>query len=149
MRDVSLVFGLATVFIALWVDVRCRHAQEPVWQQDFAFWLYLLGAIMFWSGLSLQDSGSELGKFIYALINVFLVLFGAAIGRRVFTVLGALGVAGYLGHLSHQVFKDSLMFPFALTLIGLGVVALGIWWQRHELRLNHALRAWLPRALRF
>jgi hypothetical protein len=41
------------------------------------------------------------------------------------------------------------MFPFALTLIGLGVVALGIWWQRHELRLNHALRAWLPRALRF
>ena len=29
VRDVSLVFGIATVFIAMWVDVRCRRATEP------------------------------------------------------------------------------------------------------------------------
>ena len=98
--------------------------------------------------MSLRDSSSELNKFLYALINVFLVLLGAVIARRVFTVLGALGVAGYLGYLSHRVFEDSLMFPFVLTLLGLGVVALGIWWQRHEVQINQRLRAWVPAGLR-
>ncbi len=31
-------------------------------------------------------------------------------------------VAGYLGYLSYQVFQDSLMFPLALSVLGLGVV---------------------------
>jgi hypothetical protein len=147
-RDVSLVFGLATCAMAVWVDLRCRAATEPDWRQDFAFWLYLFGALMFWGGLSLRDSGSEWGKLAYAAINVVLVFVGAAIGRRVFTVLGAFGVAGYLGYLSHRVFQDSLLFPFALTLLGLGVVALGIWWQRHEDAIHASLSAWVPAGLR-
>jgi len=147
-RDVSLVFGIATVFIALWVDVRCRRATAPEWRQDYAFWLYLFGTLMFWGGLSLRDSDSEMGKAVYCLINVVLVFAGAALGRRVFTVFGGLGVAMYLGYLSYKVFGDSLMFPFVLTLLGLGVVALGIWWQRHEDRINAAFSAWLPEGLR-
>ena len=146
-RDVSLVFGLATCGIAMWVDMRSRLAQGE-WRQDYAFWLYIFGALMFWGGLSLQESGTQLGKFVYALINVALVFWGAAIGRRVFTVLGALGVAGYLGYLSHRVFQNSLLFPFALTLLGLAVVALGIWWQRHEPAIEARLGAWLPAGLR-
>ena len=73
-----------------------------------------------------------------------LVLAGAAIGRRVFTVFGALGVAVYLGYLSHQVFKDSLLFPLALTLLGLGLVALGVWWQRHETAIAARLARYVP-----
>lgn len=147
-RDVSLVFGLATCGIAVWVDLRSRMAQHAEDRQDFAFWLYLFGAIMFWCGLSLRDSDSELNKFLYALINVFLVFLGAAIGRRVFTVLGAIGVASYLGYLAYRVFEDSLLFPFALTLLGLGVVALGIWWQRNEAAIHDRLVGWLPAALK-
>lgn len=147
-RDVSLVFGLFTCAIAVWVDLRCRLASDPRDRQDFAFWLYLFGALMAWGGLSLHDSGSELGKLLYALINVALVFLGAAIGQRVFTVLGAIGVAGYLGYLSHKVFADSLLFPFALSLLGLGIVALGVWWQRHEARIHARLAAGLPAALR-
>lgn len=146
-RDVSLVFGLFTCALAVWVDLRTRLATEAEDRQDFAFWLYLFGALMFWAGLSLRGSENELGKALYALINVGLVFVGAAIARRVFTVLGGLGVAGYLGHLSYRVLADSLWFPFALTLLGLGVVALGIGWQRHEARVHERLSSCLPRFL--
>lgn len=147
-RDVSLVFGLGTCGIAVWVDVRSRQARTPEWQQDYAYWLYQFGAIMFWCGLTLQRSASEWDKLVYALINAGMVLGGAAIGRRVFTVLGGLGVAGYLGYLSHRVFQDSALFPLALSLLGLGLVACGIWWQRHERALEAVLSAWLPPGLR-
>jgi hypothetical protein len=147
-RDVSLVFGLGTCAVAAWVDVRSRRSNAMEWQQDFAFWLYLFGAIMFWVGLSVRDAHSEWSKLGYAGINLVLVLLGAAIGRRIFTILGALGVAGYLGYLSHQLFKDSLLFPFALTLLGLGVVYLGVWWQRNQVRIQNQLQAFLPAALR-
>jgi hypothetical protein len=75
---------------------------------------------------------------------VGLVFGGAVIRRRVFTVLGAFGVAGYLGYLSHRVFQDSLMFPFALTLLGLGFVWLGVWWQRHEAEIEKRLGSMVP-----
>jgi hypothetical protein len=148
MRDVSLVFGLGTCAMAMWVDMRSRLSRSVEWRQDFAFWLYIFGAIMFWGALSLRDSSNEWGKFLYALLNIALVLFGAAIGRRVFTVCGALGVAGYLGYLSHRVFQDSLLFPFVLTLLGLGVVWLGVKWQRNEVAINARLSRWVPEGLR-
>jgi hypothetical protein len=147
-RDVSLVWGLGTCALAVWVDLRCRASAHAHNRQDFAFWLYLFGALMFWSSLSLRSSGSEWGKAGYALINVGLVFWGAAIQRRVFTVFGGMGVAIYLGHLSWQVFADSLWFPFALTLIGFAVIALGIWWQRHEVGLRRQMQHWLPPGLR-
>lgn len=148
MRDVSLLFGIATLCIAVWVDVRCRAARASSgWHRDFAFWLYLFGTLMFWGGLSLQDSGSEIGKFLYCLINLALVFGGAALGRRVFTVFGGIGVALYLGHLSYRVFGNSLLFPVALSLLGLAVIALGIWWQRHETVIQQQISRWLPRAL--
>jgi hypothetical protein len=147
-RDVSVVFGIATIAVAMWVDVRTRMSHHIEWRQDFAFWLYLFGATMFWCGLSLQDSNSEVGKFLYALLNVALVMGGAAIGRRVFTVYGALGVSMYLGHLSYQVFRNSMMFPFALTLIGLGMVWLGVLWQRNEAAINARLARHVPAGLR-
>ncbi|MBX3611104.1 MAG: DUF2157 domain-containing protein [Hydrogenophaga sp.] len=147
-RDMSLLFGIATCALAVWVDLRCRLATDPRNRQDFAFWLYLFGALMFWGGLSLRESDSELAKAGYALINVVLVFLGAAISRRVFTVLGAIGFTGYLAYLSHKVFADSLLFPFVLTLLGLAIVALGIWWQRREARIHAALAGWLPPALK-
>ncbi len=129
----SLLFGIATCLLAGYVDVRNRRTGSA----DFAFWLYLFGAIMFWGGMSLRNSDSELDKALYAAINVALIFGGALIGRRIFTVLGGLGLAGYLGYLAHRVFADSLAFPFVLTALGLAVIALGIWWQRKgpDLRL--------------
>jgi hypothetical protein len=50
--------------------------------------------------------------------------------------------------LAYDVFKDSMMFPFVLTLIGLGVIYLGIIWQRHEETTSGKLRRLLPQPMR-
>lgn len=147
-RDVSLVFGLGTCALAIWVDLRSRLSADPENRQDFAFWLYIFGTLMFWGGLSLRESDSEWGKAIYALINVGLVFWGAAIQRRVFTVFGGIGVAMYLGHLSWKVFPNAIWFSFALTLLGFAIIAAGVWWQRNEDRIRQHLVQWLPKALK-
>ncbi len=139
---VSLWFGLLIVLLAFWVDVRSRY------EKDFAFWLYLFGVTAFWCGLSMMRSDSELSKFFYLCINLAMIIVGAILSRRVFAVFGGLGAAGYLGHLAYDVFKDSMMFPFVLTIIGLGVIYVGVIWQRHEEALSNKLRRLLPLPMR-
>jgi hypothetical protein len=141
-KFISLWFGLATTLLAFWVDLRSRFSR------DYAFWLYLFGVLTFWGGLSLMKSGSEWGKLAYCGINLAMILVGAILGRRVFAVFGGLGIAGYLGYLSHRVFKDSLVFPFALSLLGLAIIALGVLWQRREAQWAASLRRFVPRPLR-
>jgi|CXWL01.1.fsa_nt_gi MFS family permease len=146
---VSMLFGFAMVAIALWIELR-QHATASAHpdRRDFAFWLYLVGALTFWGGLTSQDSGSEFGKLIYALINLGLIGLGTMLSRRVFVVFGSLGVMGYLGYLSYEVFEDSLLFPAALGALGIGIVFVGIWWSKHEAELHRVLSAWLPAPLR-
>src|SRR6266571_4535893 len=141
-KFISAYFGLAVTLVAFWVDLRSRFSR------DYAFWLYLFGVLTFWGGLSLMNSGSELAKLAYCGINVLMILIGAALRRRVFAVFGGLGVAGYLGHLSYKVFKDSLIFPLALSVVGLAIIGLGVLWQRREAQWSARLRGFLPAPLR-
>ncbi|MBK6725949.1 MAG: DUF2157 domain-containing protein [Xanthomonadales bacterium] len=141
-KQVSVLFGVVMMLLAFWIDLRSRR------KPDFGFWLYLFGALAFWGGLSAMDSGSEWGRAIYCAINAGMLLLGAVLGRRVFAVLGGFGIAGYLGHLSYTVFKDSMLFPFALSLIGFAIVGLGFVWQRFEARASASLRSGLPTPLR-
>ncbi|MBM7060020.1 DUF2157 domain-containing protein [Pseudomonas sp. UL073] len=138
-RWVSLWFGLALLLVSLLVDGRSKR--------DFAFWGYLAGLLAFWGGLSLMDSGSQLGKALYCLINLGLMGCAVALRRPVFMVFGALGVAGYLGYLSYEVFRDSLLFPIVLTLIGLAVIGLGLAYQKRRDALTQRLRQQLPDSL--
>ncbi|QSX38810.1 DUF2157 domain-containing protein [Shewanella sedimentimangrovi] len=139
---VSMYSGLLMIALAFWVDIRARHGA------DYAFWIYIFGVIAFWGGLSFQHSDSELSKFLYFLINLLMIGVGVILVRRVFVIFGALGACGYLGHLASDIFKDSWLFPVALTAIGLGVIYLGILWQKHEKSLTHRARQWLPESLR-
>lgn len=139
---VSLWFGLGMVALAFWVDIKTRQ------EKDYPFWLYLFGVLTFWCGLSFMRSDSEASKFIYFCINLLMIVAGATLSRRVFVVFGALGSAGYIGHLAYTVFKNSMLFPFALTAIGLAIIYLGILWQRNEQEISHHLRALLPAPLR-
>jgi hypothetical protein len=141
-KFISLWFGLAMILLAFWIDLRSRFSK------DYAFWLYVFGVLTFWGGLSSMNSGSAYGKALYCAINVGMVLVGAILGRRVFAVFGGLGIAGYLGWLSWRVFQDSLLFPFALSAVGIGIIWIGVLWSRREAAWTERLRAWLPVPLR-
>ena len=67
--------------------------------------------------------------------------------RRAYAVFGALGVAAYLHHLASEVFADSLLYPFALSLIGLGVIGAGLSLHKRRAALERMLSERLPPAL--
>ena len=125
MREiVSLWFGLCMLVASYLADRRTR--------EDFAFWGYLFGMFAFWGGLTSLDSDSELGKFLYCCINLFLMGVSVVLQRRVFIVFGSIGVFGYLGHLAGDVFEDTLTFTFALSALGLIVIFAGLQYHRHR-----------------
>jgi hypothetical protein len=137
---VSLFFGLLILLATYLIDRRTRD--------DYAFWGYLFGLMAFWGGLSLMESGSEWKKSLYCLVNVGLIVLAVFLQRRVFAVFGGCGVFGYLGHLSYNVFKDSFLFPMALSILGLAVIYLGVQYQRHRERLEEAVLVVIPNSIR-
>ncbi len=139
-RIVSLWFGLAMLVVAWAVDVRAKG--------DFAFWLHLFGLLAFWGGLTLLDSQDELGKAFYCLINIVLLLLALFLERRAYAVFGALGVTAYLAHLAGEVFQDSLLYPFALSLIGALIITAGLFIHRRQAAIARMLAERLPPALK-
>lgn len=139
-QTVSLVFGIVLLFAAFLID-RCS-------EEDYAFWGYLFGMMTFWGGLSLLGEGSEVGWFVYGLVNLGLILLSVLLQRRVFVVFGAIGVFGYVGHLAWEIFEDSMLFPFALSAIGLAVIALGILYARNRERIERAVVGVMPESIR-
>jgi hypothetical protein len=130
-RKVSICFGLVILAAAVAVNARQRSG-------DFAFWLYLFGVLTFWGGISATSGGTALQKAMYCAMNVGFLFLAVFLGRRVFAVFGTIGIAMYLGDLAERVFKDSMLFPFALSLIGVSIIAFGLYYHRHQ----HTIRAW-------
>src|ERR1043165_8421877 len=140
-RMLSLRFGLATILLAWAVDCLKRGG-------DFAFWLHLFGIITFWGAVTFTSGGTALDKALYCAMNVGLLFLAAMLGRRVYAVFGVIGIAMYLGDLANKVFKDSLLFPFALSLIGVAVIAAGLLYYRHQERISAWLEARVPDAVK-
>ena len=127
---VSVAVGLLTMLVGYGLERSLRRPGVPR-TEDFAFWCYLFGLMAFWGGFTFMESGSEVGRLLYALLNVGLIATGVRLRRSVFIVFGVLGVHIYLGHLAYEVFKDSVLFPFALALLGLSVILVTVLAQRH------------------
>jgi hypothetical protein len=139
---VSMYFGLAVLAIAWLVDLKRWRSG------DFAFWLHLFGLMAFWGGLTAQHSGDELGKALYCAINVGLIFLSLFLMRRVYAVFGAIGVTTYLGYLASSVFKDSILFPFALSGIGVLLIVFGLFFHRYGAAIAETMGELLPPALR-
>jgi hypothetical protein len=136
----SIVFGLVTLFSAYLIDRRTN--------KDFAFWGYLFGLMAFWGGMTVMDSDSETGKLVYCLINLALMFVSVFLQRRVFLVFGAMGLFYYLGYLSYNVFEDSMIFPIVLTMIGLLIIGLGIFYHQKRDQIDAGLQKLIPDGLK-
>lgn len=135
----SVVFGLALIAIAFRLDRRSKP--------DFSFWIYFFGVASFWGGLSLMNSGSELNKLLYALINIGLVLCAVLLNRPVFLIFGVLGFFGYLAHLAYSVFANSMLFPVALSALGILLIVFGVYRKKNHERIETWLRSLVPNGL--
>lgn len=140
-RKVSIWFGFGIVAVAMLVNVRQRSG-------DFAFWLYLFGVMTFWGAITATSNGTALDKALYCAMNVGFLFLSVFLGRRVFAIFGTIGIAIYLGDLAEKVFKDSLLFPFALSLIGVGIIALGLYYHRHQDAIRNWFDLHLPEPLK-
>ncbi|MGJ0506222.1 MAG: hypothetical protein ACR652_03625 [Methylocystis sp.] len=139
---VSLCFGLLVLAVAWLVDLKQRR------NGDFAFWLHLFGLMAFWGGLSMQHEGGELGKAFYCAVNVGLIILSVFLMRRAYAVFGAMGVTTYLGYLSSVVFADSILFPFALSGIGVLLIAFGLFFHKYGPAIGAAMDELLPAPVR-
>jgi len=139
---VSMYFGIITLCIAFWVDIRSSQSA------DYAFWLYIFGIMAFWGGLTCQHSNSELSKFFYMCINLTLILIGVILSRKVFVLFGALGFFIYVSHLAFRVFQDSYLFPIILTAIGFAIIYLGILFQKNNTQITDGIRSIVPKPLK-
>lgn len=140
-RKVSIWFGLGMLVSAVVIQMRQRNG-------DFAFWLYLFGVLTFWGAISFTSGGSALDKALYCALNVGFLIVAAVLSRRVFAVFGTIGIAMYLGDLAQKIFADSMLFPFALSLIGIAIIALGLYYNRHRSAIEAWVDARLPPNLR-
>ncbi len=137
---ISVIFGLVIMLVAFFLD-----GERDV---DLAFWFYLFGLLTFSGSLSLWEGGTQLGKAIYCLLHVALIVLSVVLQRRAFLVFGALGVLFYIGDEAYGFFKDSISFTFGLTAIGIAFIVLGLLYKRSEPALTHALLPFIPDRIR-
>jgi hypothetical protein len=136
--EISAAFGLAMLLFSYWID---RKTEE-----DFAYWGYLFGLLAFTGGLSGMDSGNQWAKLGYCLIHVAMIVVSLALRRRVFLVFGGLGVFFYLCNEAYTYFRDSIAFPFVLSMIGVAIIGAGVKFKKSEGALQRKIATWIPRS---
>jgi hypothetical protein len=138
---VSKIVGLVMIAVAWAIDLKWSACG------DFAFWLHLFGAMTLWGAIT-SGAGGEFSKALYCAFNIIFIAFGLVLDRRIYAVLGAIGLTIYLGHLAFDVFKDVLAFSFALSAIGLAIIFAGVFVERRRHAFGMLIDAYLPEVLR-
>lgn len=134
---ISLFFGLAVILVGLFTDIKKK--------EDFAFWGYLFGTLSFWGGLNaLVWSKGNIALFVYVIINLIMMVLSIILKRKVLMVFGAVGLFAYLSYLAFDLFADSALLPFAMSLVGLAIIFLGILYQKNQDAIEHKVQGLFP-----
>lgn len=141
----SIAFGLLSLLIAVIVDIKTKR------KNDYSFWVYFFGVIALWVGITNQiDSG--LDWTFYGLLNIAFLTLGVILNRRIFLILGTLGIIMTAGHISIVLF-DQLRFHWMFmsvlfTIIGLAIIKMGIVINRNKIYLTNIIQTKLPKAFK-
>jgi hypothetical protein len=133
---ISNIFGLYMIGIGYFVDIKFK--------KDYSFWMYLFGLITLSSGLSVFYNNDVSRFTLLCVVNVLLILFSIFINRNVFLVFGTIGLIEFLSRLSWKFLKGSVFFPFALTIIGVSLILLGIFFQKNRKKIEENIINKLP-----
>lgn len=132
----SLVMGLGLIGAAFLLDRRTG--------EDYSLWLYLAGILAYW----VPFSANHVEDTRYLVVSLLAMVTAVLIRRRAFMVVGAVGVFVHLMYLAAEVFRDSLLFPVALSGIGLLFVLGGVAYARRQDRIRGWLIDRLPPGVR-
>ena len=141
MNTQLMLAGFLVMAVGFVVDRRTK--------EDFAFWLYGLGLAHFWFGMigrlfSAPGEPGELAWGIFAFVSLLLFDISILLQRKVFMVGGAVGIMAYFGHLGFETFEDVLLFPFALTFVGLAIMGAAVLYRKNEEKLEQLVMSLLP-----
>ena len=137
---VSTLFGVVVLHVAWFVDTRTR--------ENLTFWPHLAAGLSLQGGLYLWLTDGIAEWTLLCAISIALLLVSVFLQRRSYAVFGGVGVLSYLGYLSSDVFDDVIVFSFALTVIGILVMALGYAYFRNDRRIEMWMDRALPEALK-
>jgi len=126
---VAIVFGSCLIGTA-WI------VQQKAPDQPFPWYAYLAGVISFWLGWTTLFAwpvyDNQYFKFLYFLVNVGLLLGSIYTKQRVFLIFGSFGVLEYVYVLAYVDFWNSWYLPLILTMLGLGFIALAIYFSSQD-----------------
>eukprot|EP01122_Echinamoeba_exundans_P000347 TRINITY_DN1030_c0_g2_i1.p1 TRINITY_DN1030_c0_g2~~TRINITY_DN1030_c0_g2_i1.p1 ORF type:complete len:500 (-),score=71.54 TRINITY_DN1030_c0_g2_i1:153-1652(-) len=78
-------------------------------------------------------------KTIVAPLALLAIVIGVIIDSKLLVVVGSVFLLRFVSHLAFKIFKNSLLFPFALVAIGLSVIYVGIQYQTHHAAIRDHL----------
>ena len=103
--------------------------------------LYLICCVfMFISVICHLDKWKILG----CMFAVLLVVLSVPLQSSFLITIGAIYIFGYLSYLAYNAFRDSLLFPLALIVLGLVMIYSGVMYQRYESIVHEAFYSLLP-----
>ncbi len=86
-------------------------------------------------------------KILGCVFSVLLVLASVPLQSSFLITIGVMYIFSYLSYLAYDYFKNSLLFPLALIVLGLSVIYSGIQYQKYEELLHQTLFSFLPQFL--
>jgi len=118
------------------------------YRRDYAFWMYVFALIALTSGLSVFYNDDACAMAILLAVHVLLCFVSLFLRERVFMVFGVIGTGEFLSRISYKFFEDSIMFPFALTIIGCLLIFAGIVYQKNRKKIDLFVNRLLPAHIR-
>ena len=139
---VTLWFGVVVAMLAVWIDIATRQSK------DYAFWFYNVGVFCLWAGLTVFMLDGVISELFACIVSLLLMAIGVVLDRRAFIVAGGIGVFLYITYLAGLFFANRWILVSVLALAGVGVIWLGLIWQKHEQIVVNTLKNHMPGTLR-